>query len=474
MDPQKIQQFREAAIAQGYSSSEVDKFIQTRVEQQAALSLMKSGNLDVNEVAKSDPVLAAKAVKEGVKAGTKTKELSVEEKKYKNLGESGTRTLSQVKDMYEKDPGVLNKQLVPGQFFSRDFDSALFNTVDALLRVRTGAQAPESEVRAYMKKLGPTFGDSPEVVEQKLNNLQSEFASISEKESKPVKLNVKGEKSSTGNPLTDFLLGDSVDIAKDVGTGIRAIQTQPTLQMNEQMATQFEDQAQQTQDPMQKKQLLKQANDIRRAISSEAGDISQSFSGDVQDNPFIRSLFAAGEVTSAAALPGMAMGAKNFIGNLGKNAKSNLTFKGIGAQKEAAIEAAKDLKFSGDDIAKAAEEYVKHDPLANPVLQKILPSIKGQIIGMKDLQKKISVWNDAYTQAGKVGKSAEAGVNNVLAKTAKDLVAKSAPAVAEANKKFVTRYKVGKELGRAAFPLSLAAGGGVGGGIIQYLLGGRQ
>ena len=92
-----------------------------------------------------------------------------------DLAKAGKRGLATVKQELKKDPNVVVKQLIPGTYLSRQFDSGLFRTIEALLRLRTGAAAPESEVRRYMKQIGPRFGDSPEVIQTKLNDLEAAF-----------------------------------------------------------------------------------------------------------------------------------------------------------------------------------------------------------------------------------------------------------------------------------------------------------
>lgn len=87
--------------------------------------------------------------------------------------QSGLRALDAAEKLYTKDPSVLTKQLLPGKFVSREFNTALFQTIEPFLRLRTGAAAPEQEVKRYMGILGPNFGDSPEVVKQKFDAIRS-------------------------------------------------------------------------------------------------------------------------------------------------------------------------------------------------------------------------------------------------------------------------------------------------------------
>jgi len=99
------------------------------------------------------------------------KELSVEGQKVKGLVNTGIRSANEAWAMYQKDPLLLTKQLIPGKFGSRAFDKAMYDAVDTLLRLRTGAQANPSEIRGYMERLGPNFGDSREVVQYKIESL---------------------------------------------------------------------------------------------------------------------------------------------------------------------------------------------------------------------------------------------------------------------------------------------------------------
>lgn len=103
----------------------------------------------------------------------KKNELTEGERTKQNLARTGIKAASDVERIYSDDPGILTKQLIPGKFMSRSYDSALFAAVDTLLRIRTGAQAPETEVRKYMSAFGPNFGDTPEDAAYKLTNLKN-------------------------------------------------------------------------------------------------------------------------------------------------------------------------------------------------------------------------------------------------------------------------------------------------------------
>lgn len=95
-----------------------------------------------------------------------------------NTAKSGMRSVKDVRSMLKSDPSLLTKQLVPGKFFSRSFDAALYNMSDAVLRLRTGAQANDEEIRGYMNRLATSFGDNPADIEYKLKQLEDQFKDI--------------------------------------------------------------------------------------------------------------------------------------------------------------------------------------------------------------------------------------------------------------------------------------------------------
>lgn len=98
-----------------------------------------------------------------------------------NLAKSGISSIEQVDKLLGIDytngtvenMDLLTKQLIPGHFFSRTFDAALYNATDALLRLRTGAQANPTEIKGYMGRLAPTFGDDESTVIFKLQQLKN-------------------------------------------------------------------------------------------------------------------------------------------------------------------------------------------------------------------------------------------------------------------------------------------------------------
>jgi len=59
--------------------------------------------------------------------------------------------------------------------WGRGLEADLFNAVDVILRLRTGAQAPEKEIERYLKQKAPRLTDSRDVKNRKLKELKTEL-----------------------------------------------------------------------------------------------------------------------------------------------------------------------------------------------------------------------------------------------------------------------------------------------------------
>lgn len=111
------------------------------------------------------------------------------------------------------------------------------------------------------------------------------------------------ETKQTGGNILNFLLGSAMNSAQDIGTGIRAKMEQPQIDTMLQKAQNLETQAQNTTDPNLKSYLYKEANQYRSPVGKEEGNISKSFSSDVNQNPLIRGVLGGIEIGSTAELP---------------------------------------------------------------------------------------------------------------------------------------------------------------------------
>lgn len=172
-----LQEFRQFVVSNSPNISkadlaQLDEFVKQKSAEQVA-----AGGVPIENIETSDPVklaLQAQQVQAGTYKPVETEKAPAA--KDMALAQSGLKNLEDVKKLYSEDPYVLAKQLIPGKYFSRKFDTATYDMADALLRLRTGAQANPSEIKGYMKTIAPSFGDSPEVVAYKLMKLERDLS----------------------------------------------------------------------------------------------------------------------------------------------------------------------------------------------------------------------------------------------------------------------------------------------------------
>lgn len=194
-----------------------------------------------------------------------------------NMGKSGLRSLQTVADEYQKDPDVLTKQLLPGKLLTRKFDSALFNTVDTILRARTGAQANKEEIAAYLNEKGPSFGDSSDVVQYKLNAIQQDLADAAGvTDTKPITL--KSAAAKQAGPSVGGLLQNAGQDTGSIINGVlgmpaQAIQSYQQAQQSPEAALQF------AKDASPQAQISKLLGGIGQEYNQAAGNPLQG--GDI-------------------------------------------------------------------------------------------------------------------------------------------------------------------------------------------------
>lgn len=103
------------------------------------------------------------------------------------LANSGTQGVQQLMTLLQKDPGVLSRSATPGQHLplvggvvrrgagTGEYDALANNVIDAILRLRTGAQANKEEIALYRNQLFPQAGDNQKTVQRKLQDLNTAF-----------------------------------------------------------------------------------------------------------------------------------------------------------------------------------------------------------------------------------------------------------------------------------------------------------
>jgi len=389
----------------------------------------------------------------------KSTEKSGEVRKLEGLGSSGLRSIQTVREIYVKDPDILTKQLIPGKFVSRTFDSALFNAVDALLRIRTGAQAPEKEIRRYMSSLGPTFGDDPKTVEFKLKQLEQALAESTgvpiEEKTKKTKLATENRQFSFGDLLagrqpsrTIAAPQNNQNILDDIiprpppAMAVEG-QVQPTSQSSLSGIPKFlydlllkgpveyTQKATTGQLAQQKKPLS--GTDILSTIAGPAG-LAVTRPDVFREN-----------IGPAADITGLLLGA----GAAKKGISKFVSPKAIG---QARTQAGSKLgKVSTEKVLQAGDDFIKKNPLAKDVWEEIRGSI-GKKMSVNDLVDRMSsVWGQAYTRTGDVRSTAQASLMNKLYQAGKEIIKKEAPEVAKYTSRLKFLYTAPKTLQKATW-----------------------
>ena len=125
------------------------------------------------------------------------------ERKEKRLAQSGVRALDQLEQILLDDPSAFIQASLPGQLgtVARKYDSAAFRAVEGLLRARSGAAVPETEVRRYMKANLPKFpGDTDESAKFKLESFRLDLEAIAN-------LGESGFEQGSGNQALEDIVG---------------------------------------------------------------------------------------------------------------------------------------------------------------------------------------------------------------------------------------------------------------------------
>lgn len=106
------------------------------------------------------------------------------------LAQSGAGALQQLAAMIQENPSVITRTATPGRglpivggFVSNaagtgEFDAIGYNIADSILRLRTGAQANESEVKKLQTQIMPRAGDSQQTIQTKLAQIQQIFDGV--------------------------------------------------------------------------------------------------------------------------------------------------------------------------------------------------------------------------------------------------------------------------------------------------------
>lgn len=240
-----------------YQAGQAPEKVWERTEAEKKLESIKKGEPEPMDAASAK---LTGAIKSGLTSTGRIKETLGDEFSGGNLELIGART-----------------PLTP---WGRGLESDIYNLADAILRLRTGAAAPEEEVKRFMKVIGPSPLDPPDVRKQKLETAELELRQVAE---------------SLGVDPDKLLEEDAVNQAtKDV---IPSFETAPTseLQFETEETKKKEDEVEPFLSPS--------------TILSTGGDIAGELIGAALTVP------TAGIVNPVTASAGLA-GAGEFVGEL--------------------------------------------------------------------------------------------------------------------------------------------------------------
>lgn len=406
-------------------------------------------------------------------------QIGVDQKKVIGMAKSGVKAIQDAREMYKQDPSLLMKQIVPGHFFSRKFDAALYNAADTVLRLRTGAQANPSEIRGYMERLGPSFGDDPDDVAYKFNQFEQILIDSAGKSKEELLGNKKS--SNTTKSKKQIKPTQSIQTSQVVPSAIAG-----SAQDSFNQSTRLAMMAAKEKDPARKQELLNQSRQLAgegRGMSANEGQVdpltnvlgrAQEFLGNTEALPIANSILTSiigagnpvatgvgatigkreqqmlkkGGTESLIATPkesgeALLTGAEyavvsKLFGMGGKYLKNAVKTKSVnpnaiaGYLREEA--AAQTPTINAGNIIKTGNKWAKLDPTTAKVWNEIKPGITNKM-NTKDLLDLLTSWGDrTWTISGDVKDKAAASLMKNLYGTARETIREQAPMVAKYTK----------------------------------------
>jgi hypothetical protein len=150
-------------------------------------ALLNSGAVDLSNLSISDVQKLSEMLQPAGGAGGELNVSKVTPAQY-NMANSGVQSLNEALSLLFDESGGVNQLTIAGQAVpklirsqkSKQLKSALFNASEILLRLRSGAAVPESEVKRFVDGLGIMPTDSSETIFKKLQPLMTEYQGLIE------------------------------------------------------------------------------------------------------------------------------------------------------------------------------------------------------------------------------------------------------------------------------------------------------
>ena len=337
---------------------------------------------------------------------------------------------------------------------------------------------------ARLAKLIPELGATPQESTNKFNDLRAQLAA---------KYGAKGQQTTInpgpgewGQSLVTKPVNELKNFAQDVGSGIAAPGVIKSNDEQRIRGEQLLEQIKNEQDPKRKQLLIEQARGVFQRGSQEASNLAGEFSPDVNRNPIERGLSVGADVAQLAGIGSLLSGGVKTAVNIAKKPPTISSLKNVlpttfsksaaTAKRDALVKVADEAntKFSGKPFQAAIDKLKANRPDLTKAIQSAVPeNISGKEFTTKTLVEKIADWSaGTYKGSGEVYSKQISAVNDLLAKTGRNLLRKQTPELAKQQAlihRLYGQHNILKFLGKTA---AQAGAAGVGFGIGGKLMGG--
>lgn len=178
LDPIQVRNFREKAAAAGYSQSEIDKFVEQKMNEQYAVQAVQKG-FTTPEKAIGD--VGYGIVPQMGEVTPKREPLSGEQARILGYSSSGLRAIENIRDILDTSPepglenrGKLATKALPFGIGARDLRAEYDNLTEAIGRLHSQGAISKPE-QAKFERMLPSVLDDPITAENKLNSLKQEI-----------------------------------------------------------------------------------------------------------------------------------------------------------------------------------------------------------------------------------------------------------------------------------------------------------
>ena len=480
MDPNKLKQFREAAIKAGYKSADVDKFLTKKQEELATVNLVKQGQIPFETLAQSSPVLANKLLQQGFQpqASKDPEEVYADLKATQGIEEIRS---GKEKPISDEESGATDlRQEFNQRIKDIDFND-LKQSYDRIASTSPTAAGDLSLIFSYMKLLDPTSvvregeqatAENARGVPEQVRNLHNKILTGKKLTSEQrvdfrsnaaviwnkTLENARGIKGSYDELSTKY--GVNPEYVTGTFKGLENVpvpegraEQQSFIQRLLSGGVQNLRQAQQgafegATNPQFRQEQAKQA-------PQAVGDLGMLYAGALPVGKVLGGLLGrkAVQTTGQNVLPQTASTTAGRAANVVRGIEKVMPKSFLGKKQAEAAAKAVD-KPNIENILKPAKEYVKDYPKAKSILEDYLTAAK-KTKTAPDLLKRLGQWNDAFTTQKKIKPGFRADVLGKLYEGAREELTRVAPEASNYRTLIGATYEYPKTAGKALWRMSL-------------------